>query len=261
MDIVAHNKAMWDRKVQEGNRWTLPVSKEAIDRARAGQFELLLTPTKPVPLDWFPMLDGTPTLCLAAGGGQQGPLLAAAGAHVTVFDNSPQQLSQDRLVAERENLMIETVEGDMADLSRFADDQFQLIVHPVSNCFVPDVRPVWRECFRVLQPGGILLAGFDNPVRWLFDDEQSKTGRLEVCRSVPWSDLADARSMGTLEMLVKRGATLELGHTLADQIGGQLDAGFILTGVYEDRYEPPDEDPISRYIDTFIATRAAKPDC
>jgi len=31
--------------------------------------------------------------CLASGGGQQGPVLAAAGAHVTVFDNSPRQLA------------------------------------------------------------------------------------------------------------------------------------------------------------------------
>lgn len=155
--------------------------------------------------------------------------------------------------------MIETLEGDMVDLSRFREGQFRLIVHPVSNCFVPDIRPVWRECFRVLQPGGILLAGFDNPVRWLFDDEQAKAGRLEVCRSVPWSDLAHATSVGKLETLLKSGAPMEFGHTLADQIGGQLDAGFVLTGFYEDRYNPPDADPISRYIDSFNATRALKP--
>lgn len=260
MDIVAHNKAAWDRKVQEGNRWTLPISKDAIGRARSGQFELLLTPTKPVPMAWFPELQGTPTLCLAAGGGQQAPLLAAAGARVTVFDNSPKQLAQDRLVSEREGLTIETVEGDMANLSKFADGQFQLIVHPVSNCFVPNVLPVWRECFRVLQPGGILLAGFDNPVRWLFEDGQPKSGRLEVCRSVPWSGLAHVNASGLLEQMVKDGVPLEFGHTLADQIGGQLEAGFVLTGLYEDRYDPPDEDPISRYIDTFIATRAIKLD-
>ena len=80
-------------------------------------------------------------LCLASGGGQQGPILAAAGANVTVFDNSPRQLAQDRLVADREGLAIETVLGDMADLSAFPDARFDLIVHPVSNVFVPDVRP------------------------------------------------------------------------------------------------------------------------
>ena len=40
-----------------------------------------------MPADWFGDLAGAPVLCLASGGGQQGPLLAAAGARVTVFDN------------------------------------------------------------------------------------------------------------------------------------------------------------------------------
>ena len=89
-----------------------------------------------------PPLAGADVLCLAAGGGQQGPILAAAGADVTVFDNSPRQLAQDRLVADRDGLAIRTIEGDMADLSAFADASFDLVVHPVSNVFAADVRPV-----------------------------------------------------------------------------------------------------------------------
>ena len=92
-------------------------------------------------------------MCLASGGGQQGPILAAAGADVTVFDNSPRQLEQDRYVADRDGLHLQTVEGDMRDLSCFPDESFDLIVHPVSNVFVPDVKPVWREAYRVLKPG------------------------------------------------------------------------------------------------------------
>lgn len=128
MDVCNHNRAAWDRNVETQNPWTQPVGREIVERARQGQFELFLTPTKPVPLDWFPELSGTPTLCLASGGGQQGPLLAAAGALVTVFDNSPKQLGQDCLVAEREGLSIDTVEGDMADLSAFSDATFDLVV-------------------------------------------------------------------------------------------------------------------------------------
>lgn len=258
MDVRAHNRTAWNRNVETQNRWTLPVGKEVIERARQGQFELLLTPTKPVPMDWFPTLAGMPTLCLASGGGQQGPVLAAAGAIVTVFDNSPKQLGQDRLVAEREGLSIATVEGDMADLSAFADEAFGLIVHPCSNCFVPDIRPVWRECFRVLRVGGILLAGFTNPVRYLFDDERLQNGSLEVRHAIPYSDLDDLSDADRQRLILEEMQPLEFAHTLADQIGGQLDAGFVLTAFFEDGYPPSNSDPISRYMNTFIATRAVR---
>jgi len=198
-------------------------------------------------------------LCLAPGGGQQGPILAAAGARVTVLDNSPEQLARDREVAERESLAIATVEGDMAQLSMFGDERFDLVVHPVSNCFAPDVRPVWREASRVLRPGGALLAGFSNPIRYLFDEELAdRTGILQVVHALPYSDL---KSLGEEERqrYLDRGEPLEFGHTLRDQIGGQLDAGLTLTDLFEDGYPEGEADPLSRYTSTFIATRAVKP--
>ncbi len=104
----------------------------------------MLTETKPVPRAWFPEMRGAEVLCLASGGGQQAPVFAAAGAKVTVLDNSPEQLAQDRLVAEREALDLRTVQGDMSGpLVCFADESFDLVFHPVSNLFVPEVRPVW----------------------------------------------------------------------------------------------------------------------
>ena len=112
-DILSYNRRAWDRQVERGNPWTVPVSPEVIARARRGDWSIVLTPTKPVPADWFSPLEGLDVLCLASGGGQQGPILAAAGANVTVFDNSPAQLAQDRLVAETEGLTLETVQGDI----------------------------------------------------------------------------------------------------------------------------------------------------
>ena len=163
MDVVAYNRQAWNQQVEQGNPWTVPFSAEVIAEARQGRWAIVLTPTIPVPRSWFPdPLSGRDVLCLASGGGQQGPILAAAGAQVTVFDNSPAQLARDREVAEREGLAIRTVQGDMADLSAFAAESFDLIFHPVSNLFAPDVRPVWRECYRVLRLGGALLAGFAN---------------------------------------------------------------------------------------------------
>ena len=257
MDIRGHNRKAWDHSVDEGIRWTQPVSSELVNRARHGELEVFLTPTKPVPIEWFPELTGTKVLCLASGGGQQAPLLAAAGADVTVFDNSLKQLAQDRMVAERERLQLNLVEGDMADLSAFAGESFDLIFHPCSNAFVPDVIPVWQECFRVLRRGGLLLSGFTNPMRYIFDDERKENGNLEVRYSIPYSDLRDL-SPTDLTTIIDSKQPLEFGHSLEDQIGGQLRAGFVVTGFFEDRYSEEDGDMLSQYLATFIATRALK---
>ena len=142
MSVFDFNQRAWDRLVESGNRWTVPVSSEAIAKARDGDWQLVLTPSLPVPASWFPSLTGCRVLCLASGGGQQGPILSAAGANVTVFDASEKQLLQDRMVADRDGLALETVQGDMADLSCFEDGAFDFIFHPCSNCFAEDIRPV-----------------------------------------------------------------------------------------------------------------------
>lgn len=256
MNIQAFNRAAWDKEVEQGNPFTVPVTAKTIAEARQGQWKLYLTNTKPVPKEWVPDFKDCEVLCLASGGGQQGPVLAAAGAKVTVFDISPRQLAQDRVVAETYGLDLRTVEGDMADLSVFPDHCFDLIVHPISNLFVPDVHPVWAHAYRVLRPGGILLAGFMNPTEYIFDlyrlDHEAV---LEVKHSLPFSSLSSL-SEADRERYFGEGAPLEFSHTLEDQIGGQLKAGFVLTGFYEDRR--PD-DLIGMYIPSAFATRAVKP--
>ena len=196
-------------------------------------------------------------LCLASGGGQQGPLLAAAGAQVVVFDNSARQLGQDRLVAERDGLEIETIQGDMADLSCFGDEGFDLVFHPCSNCFSETIRPVWRECFRVLRPGGTLLAGFANPLLFCFDREKEAHGVLELKYPVPYSDVTSLRDDERARLL-KPDEPLCFGHSLEDQIGGQLEAGFVLTALYEDVHL--EGDMAAPYFPGFLATRALRPE-
>jgi SAM-dependent methyltransferase len=259
IDVRAYNRDAWNHQVESGNQWTVPVSSETTAAARAGRWQVVLTATRPTPHDWFPDLPGRDVLCLACGGGQQGPIFAAAGAHVTVFDNSPRQLAQDRLVAERDGLTIRTVEGDMADLSVFPDGCFDLVFHPVSNVFAEDVTPVWREAYRVLRPGGVLLAGFMNPAIYVFDlllaDER---GELDVKHALPYADLTDLPDEALARAFAEQWP-LEFSHSLEAQIGGQLAAGFLLAGLYEDRYPPEQKDAISQIMPVFIATRAVKP--
>ena len=253
-EISQYNKKAWDREVEKGNPWTVPVTSREIAAARKGIFSLVLTPIRPIPAEWYPPLAGCRVLCLASGGGQQGPILAAAGAIVTVFDNSPQQLAQDRMVAEREKLDLHLVEGDMTDLSVFEDASFDFILHPVSNCFVPDVRPVWKEAYRVLAPGGSMIAGFNNPVSFCFDYDLEKQGIYQFKYKIPYSDLTSISEEERLQRY--KDEPVEFGHSLTDQIGGQLQAGFHLIDFYEDIW--PDH-AINDYMPIFIATRAFKP--
>jgi SAM-dependent methyltransferase len=254
MDIRDHNRRAWDRQVDEGNEWTVPASAEAIAAARRGEWQVVLTPTRPVPHDWFGRLKGSRVLCLASGGGQQGPILAAAGARVVVFDNSPRQLEQDRRVATLEQLDLTTVEGDMRDLAAFGDGAFDLVFHPCANLFIPDIHPVWRESFRVLRPGGRLLAGFVNPLQYIFDWKRSEQGELVVRHAVPYSDLTSLEA-DERQRWIDSGQPIEFGHTLEDQIAGQLEAGFVLTGFYED-VDP--KHVLARYIASFMATLAIR---
>lgn len=256
-DLLTHNQMAWDHAVEQGDHWTIPVSAEALAQARQGQPQLVLTPLKPIPQEWLQPLAGKQVLCLASGGGQQGPLLAAAGAEVTVFDNSPQQLAQDQKVAELEQLPLKTVQGDMRDLAVFADSAFDLIVHPVSNCFVDSVLPVWREAYRVLKPGGRLLSGFNNPLLYSYDPELEAQGILQLKYPLPFSTFdLPAAEIERDYLQAKR--PFEFGHSLSDQIGGQLAAGFLLAGFYEDHWHRSELH--NRFFPHFIATMALKPE-
>lgn len=258
MDTAAYNREAWDRQVREGNRWTVPVTPEVVAAARRGAWSVLLTPSRPVPREWFGALAGARVLALASGGGQQGPILAAAGARVTVFDASEEQLAQDRRVAEREGLTLTTVQGDMRDLSAFEDGTFDLVFHPVSNCFCPEIRPVWREVFRVLAGGGALLAGFMNPMLYALDQDRLEQGELHIKYSLPYSDL-HSLSDDERRRYTDKGEPLVFAHTLEDQLGGQLDAGFVLTSMFEDRGLDGIEAVVDAYFAAAIATRAVKP--
>lgn len=255
MDIGQHNREAWNAQVAEGDRWTVPVDAETIARARKGDWSVILTPVKAVPRDWFGEIAGRDILGLASGGGQQMPVLAAAGARVTSFDASDAQLAQDRFVADRDGLTIATVQGFMHDLSAFSDDSFDLIFHPCSNCFAPEILPVWRECARVLRPGGALLAGFNNPINFIFDWRALDAGRLEVRHALPYSHF-DLPEDERAELFTHY-PMMEFSHTLEDQIGGQLAAGLHLTSMFEDDWGRPD--PIAAIYKPFIATRAILP--
>ncbi|MCL2321954.1 MAG: class I SAM-dependent methyltransferase [Oscillospiraceae bacterium] len=256
-DYTDINAKTIDKWVEGGWEWGIPISHEEYENAKRGQWDMLLSPIKPVPKSWFlPFLKNSKfldvkILGLASGGGQQMPIFAGLGAIATVFDYSDKQLESEKMVSLREGYHIDIVKGDMTKRLPFLDQAFDIIFHPVSNCYVEDVFHVWNECFRVLKHGGILLAGMDNGVNFLFDDVEKQP--LVLTNKLPYNPLKDE---ALLNKLAERDDGIQFSHTLEEQIGGQLKAGFILTDLYEDK----DKGSIlAEYISQYIVTRAVKP--
>ena len=249
--------------VDEGWEWGVPVSREVFAKARNGDWEVLLTPIKPVPREWFrpyyknSRLADIKLLGLASGGGQQMPIFAALGADCTVLDYSDRQLASERLVAEREGYGINIVKADMTNPLPFDNGSFDIIFHPVSNSYVEDVYHIWNECYRALKPGGLLIAGTDNGASYLlnYDYDDDDKAKLTGMNKMPFNPLRNP------ELAAKFSGpddAFEFSHTIEEQIGGQLKAGFILTDLYEDM---DTETLLSQYnFPEYMATRAVKPD-
>jgi SAM-dependent methyltransferase len=258
-DYVEINARTIDYWTDNGWEWGIPISHETFEDAKRGRWDVVLTPIRPVPHDWFSpyirqdRLSAVKLLGLASGGGQQMPIFAAIGADCTVMDYSQRQLGREREVAGREEYRIDIVRADMAKRFPFEDACFDIIFHPVSNCYVEDVYHVWNECFRVLKPGGILLAGMDNGFNFMIED--SSVRPLVIANKLPYNPLKmDAERR---QKLIDNNEGLQFSHSFDEQIGGQLKAGFIITAAYEDFDNDPDA--IADGIPAFWATKAVKP--
>ncbi|MBR0368041.1 MAG: class I SAM-dependent methyltransferase [Clostridia bacterium] len=243
------NAATIDRWIDEGWEWGRPIDHDTFLRAQQDDWAVRLTPTKPVPRAWFGDLRGKRVLGLASGGGQQMPIFAALGSDCAVLDYSDKQIASERMVAAREGYAIQIVQADMTRPLPFEEESFDLIFHPVSNCYIREVLPVWRECFRVLKKGGALLSGLDNGVNFIVDDKEEK-----IVNRLPFDPVADPEQMLKLQ---EQDAGVQFSHTLEDQIGGQLRAGFQLTDLYEDTNGEGRLHALN--IPSFIATRMVKP--
>jgi ubiquinone/menaquinone biosynthesis C-methylase UbiE len=253
VDIILYNQQAWDDEARKGNEWTVPVGESEIDQARTGYPHLVLTPRKVVPASWYPPLKGAKVLALASGGGQQVPMLAAAGAEVTVFDLSAEQLKRDEETCTKFNLPVKTVLGNMMDLSALPENYFDFIFHPCSNCFAPDLQPVWNGCARVLKSGGVIVWGFTKAESMLLFRNTDDSYTLKY--KMPYSDLhslnEEERSVYT-----SKNEPLIFGHSLEDQIAALLRNGFVLTDLYEDDWGG--REPMDAYFKAFVACRAVK---
>ena len=248
MDYTEINSKTIDRWVDEGWEWGIPISHETYLEALRGKWDIFLTPNIPVPHEWFGDLRGKAVLGLASGGGQQMPVFSALGADCTVLDYSDRQLDSERLVAQREGYQIKIVKADMTKHLPFDDEQFDLIFHPVSNDYIKDVRHVFRECYRILKKGGVLLCGLSNEVNYIVNEDETT-----IVNKMPFDPLVNPDYMRQLR---EDDCGIQFSHTVSEQIGGQLEAGFILTDIKGDTNGEGRLHDLC--IETFYMTRSVK---
>lgn len=245
-DTNAETISRW---VEEGWEWGTCIDHATYLRALEGDWQVQLTPTKPVPRPWLGDLRGRRVLGLACGGGQQGPIFAAAGAKVTIVDLAPAMLEQERAVAAREGYPIDILRADMTEPLPFDDESFDLVFNPVSICYVREVEPIWREVARVLAPGGAFLTGFDTIVNFIVDDAEER-----IVWAHPFDPLADPEVRAFLE---EEDAGMQFGHDLTETLGSILRAGMVVEDLYEDTNGEGRLHDLR--IPTYLAVRATKP--
>lgn len=245
-----HNRRAWDDRVRRGDPYTDTATLRQIENAPA-----VLDDSGWIGRD----VAGKRVLCLAAGGGKQSVVFAATGAIVTVVDLSPKMLELDRRVAAERKLKIEVVEGSMDDLSMLDEAGFDLVVQPVSTCYVPDLELVYRQVARVTVPGGLYVSQHKQPVSLQADVLPSPRGYLlnePYYRTGPLPPVTAGtahRETGTLEFL----------HRWEQLLGGLCRNGFVI----EDVAEPRHADPIAErgkfahrscYVPPYIKIKARR---
>ncbi|HBJ35887.1 MAG TPA: class I SAM-dependent methyltransferase [Planctomycetaceae bacterium] len=174
-------------------------------------------------------------LCLAAGGGRQSAIYATAGAEVTVVDISPAMLELDRQVAQRRGLSLRLLQASMDRLDMLADGSFDIVVHPVSTCYVPDVLPVFREVARVLRPGGVYVSQHKSPISLQASHSRDAMACYRIEHAYYRNDAIPGPSQPSAasKRLRERGA-VEYLHRMEELIGGICRSSMVI----EDFIEP-----------------------
>ena len=230
---IEHNRRAWDRLAEDGAALTRPATDAAFGDPRnwVGGGGTAMRP-------WLPeRLDGLEVLCLAAGGGKHGPLYAAAGASVTVVDISPAMLALDRAVSRERRIDLAIAEGSMDDLSMFVTGRFDLVIHPVSTCYLPDVAAVFREVARVTRAGGLYVSQHKSPVSLQATLQPNADGRYELEHPQQGETPLPAAAPSRL----REPGTQEFIHSFSALCGGICAAGFVIEDVGEPDHAQPGE--------------------
>ena len=224
--VHEQNRKAWDRLVDRRNRFARPASDQDCHDPLAAVDGL----------GWLGgNIEGKELLCLAAGGGRQSAIYASAGVRVTVVDISPGMLELDREVARERRLDIHVVEASMDDLRGLTPQSFDIAIHPVSTCYVPDVVKVFQQVARVLKGGGIYISQHKSPVSLQATIKPGDGGY--VIQSPYYSKQAVPKVSGTS---LREEGCLEFVHRWEEIIGGMCRCGFVIEDLVEPMHAKPE---------------------
>ncbi|MEN9581969.1 MAG: hypothetical protein RJA70_4978 [Pseudomonadota bacterium] len=248
--ILSHNRQAWDRRVLQGETFARPTADEDF------QDPLLRLD----PRGWLGNVVGKRILCLGAGGGKHGPLFAKAGAIATVVDLSPAQLELDRSTARKHAVEVRTIETSIDDLSPLYGEQFDLVVQPVSSCYVPDVALMYQEIAKLLLPGGVYVSQHKTPTSLQSRMEPTRAG-YEV--AIPYYINATLPEVNGSRL--REAGTLEFLHRWEQLIGGLCRSGFIIEDLIEPRHDRAEAESGSfghraQFIAPYVRIKARRVD-
>jgi SAM-dependent methyltransferase len=250
LNFLFYNRAAWNRLAENQDRLATPANdSDFVDPLNSVDGS-----------GWLGVsLRGQTVLCLAAGGGRQGPLYAAAGAKVTVVDLSSAMLALDREVAAKRGLNLRTIEASMHDLSMLGAATFDIVIHPVSTCYVPDLKPVFSEIARVLRPDGVYISQHKQPTSLQANLEMNDGAYSIVHRYYLSTPLPPI----TRPNLIREQGTQEFIHRWETLIGGMCRAGFIIEDLVEPLHSKPEAPPNSfehrsQFIAPYVRIKARK---
>jgi ubiquinone/menaquinone biosynthesis C-methylase UbiE len=247
--IKAYNKSAWDTRARSGCRFSNsapPSEYEKAARALADN-------------PWLPNnISGLQVLNLASGGGGQSGLFASLGAKVSVVDISHEMLENDRELARERGFDIRVIEASMDHLPMLHNAEFDLVTHPVSTCYLPNLQNVFDEVARVSKPGATYISHHKQPAS-MQASADPVNGHYQLIERYSFK--------GPLPPVTgkmhREDGTLEFLHTLQDLLGGLCQAGFYIDDFREADHAEPDAAPgsfghRSSFVPAFMSIKAIR---
>jgi len=258
-NIITKNKEEWNENAETmSHPGTIPwlnLNMEVLHKLTETENPMLSKIRKLI----YGNLKGKKVLCLASGGGQQSAVFSLLGADVTVADISQSQLNGDIKAAKHYGYEIKTFLCSMTDLSVFEAELFDIVLQPVSICYVPDVMPVYKEVYRVLKQGGIYSISHVNPTTYpaYFDNDIDGWDGIGYRIATPYIGGAIRIDKNGHENMTDGEKTGEFRHLFIDMFCNLTEAGFNIKYIFEDnitltdRELEPESPIIQGYIDVL----------